>query len=566
MNNLKDLFEYAKAFKKNDWRQVALQFNSVTPNTMYAPVIEGIRKFYPELDRTEACYLIRNELQETPSCSCGKKLTFRTDPTHGYAKFCSMSCRSTTSNTQAESIIVDGIVYNKFPDAMAALNLSREVIRYRLYDPEFETYKWNVKDHDEKCLQKLKEHNELLTNKDVLLQWKESGEAQTSFCERMKIEKYQFRCALLFFGIETAFEQVNPLAREFLNDKERFVKEFDECSIERLALIYNVTPRTIKLYAIQYGQDTSKWANGVSKGEHELYLFIKTMYDDAIQSYRGAFGKNGSELDIYIPTLNIGIEFNGVYMHSDKVRDKEYHRKKHLAFREKGIRYIQVWEDDWLYRHEKVKRFLRNALGYNQERIGARKTGVRDITQEEFDAFMTDNHMQGKTKAKYRIGLFKDGVLLSAMGFRELASNVDVRYANGKGIDLIRFANTNVTGAFTKLLNYFQKKHCYDYVLSYADLEIVSPFKNVYTSNGFEFVKEIQEDYRYFNSKTKVREHKFNWRKKAFENMGIDITDKTEFQLANELGLMRCFDSGKILYIRKYSDRNIISDDVTLDC
>jgi hypothetical protein len=37
---------------------------------------------------------------------------------------------------------------------------------------------------------------------------------------------------------------------------------------------------------------------------------------------------NKKELDFYIPDLNLAIECNGIYWHSDKLRDIRYHYNK----------------------------------------------------------------------------------------------------------------------------------------------------------------------------------------------------------------------------------------------
>lgn len=48
--------------------------------------------------------------------------------------------------------------------------------------------------------------------------------------------------------------------------------------------------------------------------EIKLFNFIKSIYvDEIIQNFR----IERQEIDIYLPNLNLGFEFNGVYWHSD---------------------------------------------------------------------------------------------------------------------------------------------------------------------------------------------------------------------------------------------------------
>lgn len=61
------------------------------------------------------------------------------------------------------------------------------------------------------------------------------------------------------------------------------------------------------------------------------------------------------ELDIYYPNLNLAVECNGVYWHSNEVILKsrgvsaeEYHAMKAERCAELGINLLFVWEDDWI--------------------------------------------------------------------------------------------------------------------------------------------------------------------------------------------------------------------------
>ena len=129
------------------------------------------------------------------------------------------------------------------------------------------------------------------------------------------------------------------------------------------------------------------------------------------------------------------------------------------------------------------------------------------------------------------------------MGFKKIANNTV-----NSGYELCRFANKNVVGGFSKLLKEFTRNFPNVDLYSFADLETVNPNNNVYIKNGFVEVSRIDTDYKYYNPRSKLREHKFGWRKSAFDKLGYDIVGKTEVDLALEAGLLKCWDSGKVVY------------------
>ena len=72
--------------------------------------------------------------------------------------------------------------------------------------------------------------------------------------------------------------------------------------------------------------------------EQAIYFYVKKFFDDAVNSYKDIFD-NGMELDIFIPTLNTGIEYDGPY-HKGKHQDII----KYQICKSHGIRLIRVSE------------------------------------------------------------------------------------------------------------------------------------------------------------------------------------------------------------------------------
>lgn len=80
--------------------------------------------------------------------------------------------------------------------------------------------------------------------------------------------------------------------------------------------------------------------HGTSFPEQSVYYYIKQIYPSAINRYKE---KGKYEIDIYIPEIKLGIEYDGIYYHNTKeARKKEVEKEKLL--KSKGIEIIRVKE------------------------------------------------------------------------------------------------------------------------------------------------------------------------------------------------------------------------------
>ena len=97
-----------------------------------------------------------------------------------------------------------------------------------------------------------------------------------------------------------------------------------------------------------------------SKKEDELYEFIKSIYKYKI--IRNKRLLNNKEIDIYLPKLKFGIEFNGLYWHSNKFINKNYHLDKLSIAENNGIYLIQIFEDEWDNDRKFIKKILESII------------------------------------------------------------------------------------------------------------------------------------------------------------------------------------------------------------
>jgi hypothetical protein len=76
---------------------------------------------------------------------------------------------------------------------------------------------------------------------------------------------------------------------------------------------------------------------------------------------------DGHEIDIYIPTLKLGIEYNGSPYHASenglyKNVDKYYHRDKFLLAKSKGVHLVNVFDFDYISNKDEVLLKIKNLL------------------------------------------------------------------------------------------------------------------------------------------------------------------------------------------------------------
>jgi hypothetical protein len=280
---------------------------------------------------------------------------------------------------------------------------------------------------------------------------------------------------------------------------------------------------------------------GSSKGESELYEYIKSLYSgEIIKNDRIIL--EGKEIDIYIPDLDIAFEFNGIYYHSELFIDKKkvLHKKNQLE--RKGISLINVWEDEWDLKNEIIKSRISSIFNLN-ERIYARKCSVIEITGKEEKDFLIKNHIQGYVPSKIKMALVENGEMVSVMTFGGYRKSLGKNSVEGE-YELLRFCNklnTSVIGGASKLFKKFKEKYSPEKVISYQNNSWNTG--NLYSN--LEFEKIGITDPNYYWAKKNIRFNRFNFRKDKLIKQGYD-PNKTEWEIMEEKGYYRIWDLGNI--------------------
>ena len=250
------------------------------------------------------------------------------------------------------------------------------------------------------------------------------------------------------------------------------------------------------------------------------------------------------EIDIFIPELNIAIECNGSYWHSElNGKDKNYHLNKTIECDKKSIQLIHVWEHVWENNKDLVKSMLMSKLSLSKK-IYARNTLIKQVTKEEERAFLTKNHLQGYQPSSLCIGLYHNNVLVTLLSFST------PRFNKKYDFEILRYAtDTNITvvGGFSKMLQYFIKSQNPKSIITYADKTISNG--NVYRKNGFTHIGTSNPSYYYTKNYTKF-ENRLKYQKHKLQNL-LENYDKnlTEWDNMQAHGFDRIWDCGNDVFI-----------------
>lgn len=287
--------------------------------------------------------------------------------------------------------------------------------------------------------------------------------------------------------------------------------------------------------------------HGKSKMEIEVRNFIKAIIqsEDILSNTKKIIYPY--ELDIYIPSRKIAIEFDGLFWHTEKIgKDKNYHLYKTKECEKYGIQLIHIFENEWLYKQEIVKSRLKNIFGIYDNTCYARQCEVKEIDSTLSKYFQEANHIQGAVNSKVNLGLFYKNELVSLMTFSK------PRFDKKHEWELVRFCNKlgwHIPGSASKLLTYFERNWKPNNIVSYADRRWSKG--NLYEKLGFKLDHISPPDYWYFKYQGIIFESRFKYQKhKLMDKLEIFDPNKTEVQNMYANGYNRIFDCGNLVYIK----------------
>lgn len=479
-------------------------------------------------------------------CLCGNPLKFRSF-WYGYNMFCRINCPSMVEH-QKECI--KDINSKRTEDEKKSIQEKVKESFLERYGVErySQTKEWKEKT--------------LNTNKEKYgCEWFSKTDIYKDSFKKKSLEKYGVSNPMFSDVVRKKWKDtINKKTLEYwynkypdiisINGNELTCRCYDE-TCDRCSEKSYVIDKSLFSNRVCYGIDLCTIRNPYnplfSGGERELLNFIKSIYDgEIIENDRSVL--RGKELDIYIPELNLAFEFNGVYWHNEFNKEITYHQKKSLSCMKKGIQLIHIWEDDWLYKNEIIKDFIKSKFGVYDVKIGARKCEVKIVPNNIAYLFLMKNHIQGGVKNGKSIGLYYCNELVEILTFGGLRRNMGGKQVDGH-YEIYRVCSKigyNIQGGFSKLLNYFENVYNPIEIITYANLDY--SVGNVYIVNGFCKCGISKPVYSWVVGG--IRKNRSNFMKSKLDECKKN-PNLTETDVMHSKGFWKCWDSGKIKFIKK---------------
>jgi hypothetical protein len=206
-----------------------------------------------------------------------------------------------------------------------------------------------------------------------------------------------------------------------------------------------------------------------SLGEVELFNEINKYYNCASND-RKTIGK---EMDIFIPRIKVGIEYNGLYWHSVENVGKGAQKDKTKLANTQNIHLIHVYENEWTYRRNIVIRELQDSLRIKPfGMIRHLEPVFENLSYEEGINIYEENALDPKSKIDRFIGLYHRWELIAIAALKP--------YKEGEVVvDLLRVVD-DVSFEYISIFH-----------------EYLQRFKNMYIMYSRDWLKHLNLDSKY---------------------------------------------------------------------
>jgi very-short-patch-repair endonuclease len=561
MNDSK--IDFFTAENKNGLRS-SEKYLSENYNNIFNSVINWSAA-YVNMQFKERIYLYMNHMLYKPKClKCGNDIKFTGSFIKGYRTYCSRNCACMSDNKKMKTIETNisrygvGCVFKSDTIIEKIKNTNIE-----LYGVENVFSSKAIKSKIKQTVLETYGNDQYSKTADFKKKYEKAIKAKygVSHFSKTNTFKNDFKATMTNrYGVDNPLKSAEIKEKMRVNCDKAFkarlkTKGYDVIKIDNYLItvmhpdghIFTEDRRfLINRFNTNVELSTELLPKYHSNPESDLISFIASLTNNLLLNKRSI--SDGKEIDIYIPDKKVGIEFDGLYWHSNIYKDKQYHKNKTELCKNDGIQLLHVFEDEWANKKEIVKSIIRSKLGMIENRIYARKCVVKELESKDCSKFLNENHLQGNVGSAVKLGLYFNNELVSVMTFGKKRVSMGVKARLDGEFEMMRFANklnTTVIGGAGKLLKHFIKTNNPVSILSFADRRYSNG--GLYKQLGFKFIGNTEPNYFYFKKNELIREYRFKYRKDILVKNGFDPS-LTEFEIMAKRGFLQIYDCGSMKF------------------
>ena len=362
-----------------------------------------------------------------------------------------------------------------------------------------------------------------------------------------EVKEKQRQTNLKKYGTESSSQiHYSEETRNILFNKESF-REFMVAKAQKdayvAAKLLNVADTTIRNYIHYYGLE-----------KELLYLTVSSIYEQELRDFLNSLHLNFSycrkdiipplEIDIFLDDLNIGIEFDGNYWHSDKFKPISYHSIKTSECEKRGVRLIHIFEYEWDTNKEKIKNFLKRELLKSQLPLIKNGLYVKEIPYNLSKNFIQKYDIKEYQPSSIRIGLYSRDDLLEVITFSKTKTKLSYAY---KIENYAMKEDLFVENGLQLLINYFEDHYNPKNIVLFLDRS--KYLKDKYLDIGFRFEKISSIHYLWVDSCKNLTYTKYDYSTSFKKD---NISNKSEDGYMKELGYLKIYDCGDFVLRKEF--------------
>lgn len=303
--------------------------------------------------------------------------------------------------------------------------------------------------------------------------------------------------------------------RKRTTSRDDFIKKIETLygkgSFDMTDTLFTKTNEYVTLKCNECGRYFTKIANSLLRGsgcpyhrtntsklEKDIVEYIASFGTEFITNDRVTLG-NKHELDIYMPSLNTAIEFDGLYWHSTACKtDTNYHLDKTLRCEDNGIRLIHIFEDEWRYKRDICKSMLNNLLNIDKTIIFAKECVINGVMIDEEKRFLNENHIEGYIKSDMSYGLYHNNTLVSLISMRKYNNYIEIMRLCDK-------LYTDVVNGYEALLRHIKSEYHPDKIIACVNRRFNDG--KIYEKIGFMLKECTDPDFFYVDYRRRYDKH-----------------------------------------------------------